>query len=109
MLLDGCVRDSACALTRAIGHDGGVQGAIHETSQTFVRPLSFGRKRCFRLHRFKLLSARGLKLTSALSEHALQRAAVAAAARDSAPLAAKALRGENLCVCVRLCAFVCVG
>jgi hypothetical protein len=56
-------------------------GVQHETSQLFARPLSFGRRRCFRLHRFRLCSESALAMTSALSQLALQRAASDSAGR----------------------------
>ncbi|CAJ1451692.1 unnamed protein product, partial [Effrenium voratum] len=45
---------------------------LHEVSQPFERPLSFGRSGCFRVQRF-LLGTRGLKLCAELAEVALQQ------------------------------------
>ena len=59
-------------------------GAIHEISQTFVRPLSFGRRLCFRIHRFvPAISPQGDSIVQALSNLALDRAQEAAAAASA--------------------------
>lgn len=68
-----------------------VQGMEHETSQIFARSLSFGRRRCFRLHRFRLRSEAALAMTSALSLQALERATSGVSCEDGG-----AIRGSNI-------------
>lgn len=48
-------------------------GALHEVSQTFVRDLSFGRRLCYRLHRFHMVSAHGLEMSQKLTDLAVER------------------------------------
>ena len=69
-----------------------LRGMQHETSQLFARSLSFGRRRCFRLHRFRLGGESALAMTSALSQLALQRA-ISDPARFSEE---GAIRGSNV-------------
>ena len=61
-----------------------------------MRPLSFGRQRCFRLHRFLLRSEPGIGFFSKLSQLALQRAATAVDEASLQGLAAAQLRGSNV-------------
>lgn len=62
----------------ALACNNALDGAVHETSQTFVRPLSFGRQKCFRLHRFSLSPNKASEAMSALSDQALTKADAAA-------------------------------
>eukprot|EP00288_Rhodomonas_lens_P013861 CAMPEP_0177714936 /NCGR_PEP_ID=MMETSP0484_2-20121128/13716_1 /TAXON_ID=354590 /ORGANISM="Rhodomonas lens, Strain RHODO" /LENGTH=379 /DNA_ID=CAMNT_0019226881 /DNA_START=1 /DNA_END=1140 /DNA_ORIENTATION=+ len=67
-----------------------MHNAVHEVSQTFVRPLSFGRRRCFRIHRFTL--PENDNLMTELSNFALERADRGLSAESSE----EGLRGSNI-------------
>lgn len=70
---------------KAHGHplacNNALDGSVHETSQTFIRPLSFGRQKCFRLHRFSLSSERATEVMHVLANQALRKADAAAACK----------------------------
>mmetsp|Transcript_39310 Transcript_39310/g.116483 ORF Transcript_39310/g.116483 Transcript_39310/m.116483 type:complete len:338 (-) Transcript_39310:25-1038(-) len=71
---------------------GDIDEVVHEVSQRFRRPLSFGRQRCFRLHRFNLQGQEVPAMMGALSHFASSRAE----GRDSELVGEEALRGSNL-------------
>jgi len=71
-------------------------GAVHEVSQTFVRPLSFGRKKCFRLHRFSLSPERAEEVMSALSNQALMRSDAAGSSEVGEEGESAEFRGSNV-------------
>ncbi|CAK0788656.1 unnamed protein product [Prorocentrum cordatum] len=71
---------------------GQIGTVLHEASQPFRRPLSFGRLRTFRLHRFSLQGQEVEATMRELSEFASSHAKL----RKSASVGEEAVRGSNL-------------
>jgi len=76
---------------RCVLEEDRAHAVLHETSQDFVRPLSFGRRRCFRFHQFTLSAEDAFSTMRALAEFA-----ESTKARASEVVGEEAVRGSNL-------------